>query len=38
VTAEGRRPSAKVLAFKRWIAEEIARTPADFGSQAAARA
>jgi LysR family transcriptional regulator, glycine cleavage system transcriptional activator len=34
-TAEGRRPSAKVLAFKRWIVEEIARTVSEFKSRAA---
>jgi LysR family transcriptional regulator, glycine cleavage system transcriptional activator len=38
VTAAGRRPSAKVVAFKRWIAEEIARTMADFGSRDSAPA
>ena len=32
VTAAGRRPSAHVLAFKRWIAEEVARTVADLGA------
>ena len=31
VTAAGRRPSANVLAFKRWIAEEVAKTAAEIG-------
>jgi LysR family transcriptional regulator, glycine cleavage system transcriptional activator len=31
-TAAGRRPSAKVLAFKRWIVEEVARTVSEFAS------
>ncbi|WP_158816810.1 LysR substrate-binding domain-containing protein [Methylocapsa sp. S129] len=35
-TAAGRRPSAKVLAFKRWIVEEVAKTVAEFGARAAA--
>jgi DNA-binding transcriptional LysR family regulator len=36
-TAEGRRPSAKIVAFKRWIVEEVATTVAEFGARAAAR-
>ena len=36
VTATGRRPSAHVLAFKRWIVEEVARTVADLGARGAA--
>ncbi len=35
-TAGGKQASKKVLAFKRWIADEVARTMSDFGSQAAA--
>lgn len=35
-TAAGRRPSAKVLAFKRWLVAEVAKTVAEFGSQAIA--
>jgi LysR family glycine cleavage system transcriptional activator len=38
-TAAGRRPSRRVLAFKRWIVAEVARTVAEFGARAiAARA
>jgi LysR family transcriptional regulator, glycine cleavage system transcriptional activator len=32
-TAAGRRPSAKVLAFKRWIVDEVARTASDLASR-----
>jgi LysR family transcriptional regulator, glycine cleavage system transcriptional activator len=32
--AAERRPSAKVLAFKRWIVEEVARTMSNFGAHA----
>jgi LysR family glycine cleavage system transcriptional activator len=32
-TAEGRRASAKVVAFKRWIVGEVARTVAEFGAR-----
>jgi DNA-binding transcriptional LysR family regulator len=34
-TAAGARPNAKTLAFKRWIAEEIAMTVAELASRAA---
>jgi LysR family glycine cleavage system transcriptional activator len=34
-TAAGRRPSAKVLAFKRWIVEEVATTMSEFASRTA---
>jgi LysR family glycine cleavage system transcriptional activator len=36
VSAQGRRPSPKVLAFKRWIGEEVAATLSNFGSRTAA--
>jgi LysR family glycine cleavage system transcriptional activator len=36
VTAAGRRLSANVLAFKRWIAEEVAKTVADLGARGGA--
>ena len=36
-TAAGRRPSARVLAFKRWLVEEVAMTVAEFRERAAAR-
>ncbi len=35
VTAAGKQASRKVLAFKRWIADEMARTLSNFGSRAA---
>jgi LysR family transcriptional regulator, glycine cleavage system transcriptional activator len=35
-TAAGRRPSAKVLAFKRWIAKEVAKTISVFEAQTSA--
>jgi len=37
-TAAGQRAGAKVVAFKRWIVEEIARTMAEFASRASASA
>ena len=37
-TATGRRASAKVVAFKRWITEEVARTMAEFAARARASA